>query len=232
VWELYHVDRDPNELHDLAKQHPDKLAELQALFDGEATRNHVYPLERDIAGFRRQQVAQQLAERGGVFEYTGIVRGLSNDAAPATYRSAFELRATFDVAASGTRVLVAHGGAMGGYSLYVKDGAPVYCYNFLGGETSYVRGPALTPGRHELLLRFQPDGQGGAQVVMKVEGAGDVAGAIPRLTPMMYEASDGFSVGVDQGSNVSPETVDAAAAPVASLRFEFPQGAKPRAPAS
>ena len=44
VWELYHVDEDPTELKDLAKTNPDKLKELQALFEAEAKKNQVYPL--------------------------------------------------------------------------------------------------------------------------------------------------------------------------------------------
>jgi arylsulfatase A-like enzyme len=44
VWELYNVHQDPTELNDLAKKNPAKLKELQALFDAEAKKNHVYPL--------------------------------------------------------------------------------------------------------------------------------------------------------------------------------------------
>ena len=118
---------------------------------------------------------------------------------------------------------------MGGYSLYVKDGVPTYCYNLLGGEKTYVRSTsALAPGRHELALQFQPDGNGGAKVVIRADGAAVAEGSVPKLTPMMYEASDGFSVGVDQGSFVSPETMDAPAAPVALVRFEYAQAPKPR----
>ncbi len=44
VWELYNVNEDFNEQVDLAKKYPGKLAELKALFDEEAEKNHVYPL--------------------------------------------------------------------------------------------------------------------------------------------------------------------------------------------
>ena len=44
VWELYNVEADPTELHDLAKSNPAKLKEMQALFDAEAKKNQVYPL--------------------------------------------------------------------------------------------------------------------------------------------------------------------------------------------
>jgi arylsulfatase len=229
VWELYNVDSDPNELNDLARKDPERLAQLQAKFDGEARANNVYPLGPDFAKYKRERMAQHLRDHDGAFSYAGVIRGISNDAAPPTYRLAFDLRATFEVDPSGTRVLVAHGGAMGGYSLYLKDGVPVYCYNLLGGHVTYVRGPRpLAPGRHELLLQFRPDSNGAASVTMQTDGAERVQGLIPKLTPMMYEASDGFSVGLDQGSPVSPETIGAAPAAVDSLRFEFAQDVSPR----
>ncbi len=43
VWELYNLNEDFNERIDLAKQHPEKLAELQLLFDEEAKRYNIYP---------------------------------------------------------------------------------------------------------------------------------------------------------------------------------------------
>jgi arylsulfatase len=43
-WELYNLNEDFNERIDLAKKNPQKLAELQALFDRQAQENKVYPL--------------------------------------------------------------------------------------------------------------------------------------------------------------------------------------------
>lgn len=43
VWELYDLNTDFNERVDLAKKNPEKLKELQALFDAEAKKNHIYP---------------------------------------------------------------------------------------------------------------------------------------------------------------------------------------------
>jgi arylsulfatase len=229
VWELYHLDADPNELHDLAKQDPARLAQLQALFDDVAKRDHVYPLGPDFLKYKRDQVRKQLADRRGMFTYSGIVRGVSMDAAPPTQRLPFTLHATFDARDKDTRVLVAHGGAMGGFSLYLKDGLPVYCYNLFAGEVTYVRGAApLAAGRHELALQFKPDSQGSATIVLWADGAEAAKGTIPKLTTFLYEASDGFSVGVDQGSSVSQETVDATGVPVTSLSFDFSQAAASR----
>ncbi len=43
-WQLYNLNEDFNERVDLAKKNPQKLAELKALYDEEATKNHLYPL--------------------------------------------------------------------------------------------------------------------------------------------------------------------------------------------
>ena len=43
VWELYNLNNDFNERIDLAKSNPEKLNELKALFDAEATKNNIYP---------------------------------------------------------------------------------------------------------------------------------------------------------------------------------------------
>ncbi len=44
-WELYDIDHDFSQAHDLAAQQPAKLKELQALFDREARKYDVYPLD-------------------------------------------------------------------------------------------------------------------------------------------------------------------------------------------
>ena len=48
VWELYHVAEDPSEVHDLAADQPEKVAELVALWWEEARRNDVLPLDNRV----------------------------------------------------------------------------------------------------------------------------------------------------------------------------------------
>jgi arylsulfatase len=54
-WELYNLNEDFNELHDLASKNPEKLKELQALFDQQAQENNVYPLIDWVFLFSRKQ---------------------------------------------------------------------------------------------------------------------------------------------------------------------------------
>ena len=44
IWELNKVANDLSECHDVAREHPDKLAELQALWWTEAHKHQVLPL--------------------------------------------------------------------------------------------------------------------------------------------------------------------------------------------
>ena len=43
-WELYNLNEDYTERVDLAKTHPQKLAELKALFEAQAEKYNLYPL--------------------------------------------------------------------------------------------------------------------------------------------------------------------------------------------
>ena len=45
VWELYEVDKDFSQANNLAAQNPEKLKELQAVFEKEAKRNNVLPID-------------------------------------------------------------------------------------------------------------------------------------------------------------------------------------------
>jgi arylsulfatase len=71
VWELYHVAEDFSGARDLANEHPEKLAELQQLFEEQAEKYNVYPLYDDmIARIGKQQ--DRHANRGkGIAAHQG-----------------------------------------------------------------------------------------------------------------------------------------------------------------
>ncbi|MGH7552229.1 MAG: arylsulfatase, partial [Longimicrobiales bacterium] len=49
-WELYNIDEDFSEAHNLAAEQPEKLEELKKIFEEEAKKYHVYPLDDRGAG--------------------------------------------------------------------------------------------------------------------------------------------------------------------------------------
>ena len=71
-------------------------------------------------------------------------------------------------------VIVAQGGAFGGFALYVKDGKPAYCYNLFGLQQFKVYGDGAIPaGEHQVRMEFTYDGGGlgkGGDVALYVDG--------------------------------------------------------------
>ena len=58
-------------------------------------------------------------------------------------------------------VIVAQGGAFGGWSLYVHEGKPAYCYNLFGLQRFKIYGDAPIPaGEHQVRMEFAYDGGG------------------------------------------------------------------------
>jgi hypothetical protein len=106
-------------------------------------------------------------------------------------------------------VIIAQAGAFGGWSLYMKDGRPVYHYNFFGVEQTKVASKApLAPGAHTIEYQFVPDeakpGTGGKSI-LKVDGAVVADGHIPKTQPFVFSADEGVDVGSDNETMVSDD---------------------------
>jgi arylsulfatase len=112
-----------------------------------------------------------------------------------------------DGGASG--VIIAQGGEFGGWSLYVADGRPTYCHNFLGLQRFKVRGQArLEPGPHEVRMAFAYDGGGmgkGGTVSFFVDGQPTGQGRIDATVPLIYSLDETTDIGRDTASPVSDD---------------------------
>jgi arylsulfatase len=99
-------------------------------------------------------------------------------------------------------------GGHDGWSFYLKDGCPTFCYNLFGIDHTYVRAErAVVPGEHQLRVEFAYDGGGlgqGGDVTLFVDGDQAAAGRLERTEPIGfgYEYTD---VGRD---DLSPVTDD------------------------
>jgi arylsulfatase len=132
VWELYHVAEDVAENHDLAKQHPERLAKLIELWWSEAGRYDVLPLddrgfaERNAASRRRRDSPRT---RSRYVFYPGMSH-IPGGAAPFILDRSYSISADVTLRPGDEGVIVACGGVCGGYSLYVKDGRVAHDYNY------------------------------------------------------------------------------------------------------
>ncbi len=209
-WELYDIRNDFSQAVDLASQHPEKLAELQALFNREARRNGVYPL-RDAGSPRGGALAVPTA-LGGLtrMTYTTEHVRLPEPVVVNLKNCSFRITAEIEIPSGGAQgVIVCQGGNMAGWSLYLTtDGRPVYHYNLFGKTHTAVAASApLGPGRHELVVAFAYDGGfgGGGTAVLNVDGEPVASAHLDATVPVVYSMSgETFDVGVDSGAPVGP----------------------------
>ena len=79
-------------------------------------------------------------------------------------------------------MIIAQAGRFGGWSLYMKDGKPIYAYNFVGLQEYKVASPdALPPGKANIKYEFAYDGGGlgkGGNGTLYVNGKKVAAGRI------------------------------------------------------
>jgi arylsulfatase A-like enzyme len=211
TWELYDTNTDWTQSHDLAAEMPEKLAELQALFMEEARKYNVLPLDdrrverfnSDLAGRPTLISGNSQLLFGGMGRLTeNVVLNIKNKSHSATA----ELHVP-DGGAEG--VIVAQGGEFGGWSLYLKDGKPKYCYNLFGIARFYVEGDAAVPaGTHQVRMEFAYDGGGlakGGTVSLYVDGAKVGEGRVDGTVPMLFSGDETCDVGNDAASPVSDD---------------------------
>ena len=120
-WELYHIAEDYSEYNDLAASNPDKLKEMQALFQTEAANHQVLPL--DNSGFVRLLTARPSAIAGKtVFTYTGENSGIPTGNAPSILDKDYTITADVTVPEGGGEGMIATlGGRFGGYGLFLSQ---------------------------------------------------------------------------------------------------------------
>jgi arylsulfatase len=211
VWELYDTNRDWTQAHDLSKQMPEKLHELQRLWLIEATRYNVLPLDDRVAERLNAVTAGRPQLITGKTQLLfGNMGRLSESSVVSIKNKSHAVTAAIVVPESGAEgVIVAQGGNIGGWSLYAKEGKLRYCYNLLGIQQFYVESrDALPAGEHQVRMEFAYEGDGlgkGGAVSLFVDGKEVGSGRVLATAAMVFSADDGCDVGRDTGAPVSPE---------------------------
>lgn len=213
TWELYHVKEDFSMSTDLSKKHPEILAEMQKMFLGEAVKYKVLPLDD-----RRQELFNpKLAGRPDLMYgrksltlYEGMTDMLENDFINVKNTS-FEIIAdveTGDKPVNG--VILSQGGRFGGWSLHVKDGAPVYTYNYVGIDTTSVTANQKLPkGKATVKMDFAYDGGdkpgAGGTATLYINGKSVGSTKIAATEFSIFSADESASVGLDAETTVSQD---------------------------
>jgi len=205
-WELYHLDQDFNERHDLAADQPAKLAEMVARWWVEAEKYQVLPLDDRFAERFAENAERHRGERTNYTFWQGMGH-IPSEVAPDLRSRSYTIEATCEIPADGAEgVLVAHGDATSGYSLFVRDGRLVHDLN-VGGEHTIIESDRAVPtGAVKLGFRMRRSASGGptpsgvGTLLINGEPAGSFA--TERIFWLMISWS-GLDIGFDRGTTVS-----------------------------
>jgi arylsulfatase len=210
-WELFNMEDDPSECHDLAEKEPDKLAELVSLWWAQAGMYNALPLETrsaiDILNTPRPLLAKA---RKQYTYYPGCAEVPESVAVNVRNRSyAIGASVTIDTT-DAAGVLFAHGCRFGGHALYIKDGKLKYDYNYVGMEDQYVVSDKPVPtGDCRLAAVFEKDDSkdmpttGTLSLYINKEKVGE---AKIKTQPGKFSlAGEGLNIGRDGGEPVTDD---------------------------
>jgi len=162
TWELYNLDADRSELHDLAAEHPDKVRELVNLWFAEAGANGAFPLDdRSAVEILNTPRPQLTSPRDRYLYYPGTA-GVPEAQAVNVRNRNYIIGTWLDIPAPGASgVLFAQGSAFGGHALYVKNNRLHYVYNFVGALEQRIAATEELPIGENVILSasFEKDGE-------------------------------------------------------------------------
>ena len=211
-WELYDTTKDFSLANDLAAAHPAKLKELQDIFMKDASKYRVLPiddrlLERLVASMAGRP--DLMGDRTSLTLSEGM-GGMSENVFLNLKNRSCSITADVEIPAGGANgVVIAQAGRFGGWSLYLKDGKPTYCYNFLGLQEYKVAAPtALAAGKATIRMNFDYDGGGAGQgglATILVNGEKVASGRIERTQMAIFSADETAGVGMDDATPVTTD---------------------------
>jgi arylsulfatase len=211
-WELYDTRSDFSLANDLVAKNPAKLKEMQDLFMKEAVKYRVLPIDdRLMERLNAKLVGRPdlIGDRTSLTLHAGM-KGMSENVFPNIKNRSLTITADVEVPQGGADgVVLAQGGRFGGWSLYFKDGRPVYTYNFLGLQRFNVGATQAVPaGKATVRFDFAYDGGGpgkGGLGTIFVNGTKVAEARIERTQPGIFSADETADVGEDDATPVTDD---------------------------
>lgn len=200
VWELYHLDTDFSETQDLAAEAPERLNALVAEWWAAAERCKVLPLD-DRFGPRFAENAQRYHGPRKRFVFHRGMGHLPSDVAPDVRSRSYRIEADLTIPPGGAEgVILAHGDATCGYSLFLRDGRLHHVINVGGAKVAVRSDSVIPPGPHRLGVAVAQ----GAERVFTLLVDGKPAGQVStRLGFATFVSWSGLDIGRDRGSPVA-----------------------------
>jgi arylsulfatase len=214
-WELYNTENDFSLATDLAATNPDKLKEMQGAFMQEAVKYHVLPIDdRSLERLNPALVGRPnlMAGRKSLTVYEGMTGMMENVFINVKNRSHSITAEVTVPPKNASGVIICQGGRFGGWSLYLKNGRPIYTYNWVGLKRYNVASKqAIAPGKATIRYEFSYDGgmgAGGTGTIF-VNDKKVAEGRVDHTNAMAFSADEGADVGEDLETPVTEDYKEA-----------------------
>jgi len=216
-WELYDLRNDWTQSEDVAAKYPAKLKELQKIFEAEAKKYQVLPLDNSLVT-RAITPRPSITAGKNVFTWTHPLTGTPNGDAPSILNASYNFKAEVEIPQGGAEgMLITQGGRFGGYGFYLLKGKPVFLWNLVDVKRIRWEGPELAPGKHLLEFDFKYDGLGagtmafnnysgigrGGTGVLKVDGTEVATQKMEHTIPFLLQFDESLDVGSDTLTGVN-----------------------------
>ena len=200
-WELYHLDRDFNEVDDLAEREPERLKAMIDEWWREAEAHKVLPLDDRFAP-RFADNAKRFHGPRKRFVFHAGMGHVPTDVAPDVRNRTYTIEADARIDGPATEgVLIAHGDMTCGYALYIKDNRLAYDMNVGGVHHLIVSDRPVPAGNRRLGMRMRRnDGRNIATLLIDGEPAGGFETTVGFVSFISWS---GLDIGRDRSSPVS-----------------------------
>lgn len=206
-WQLYDLRNDWTQTTDVAAQNPAKVAEMRALWQAEASRNQVLPLQTNLLASMLPGTRPEPRSTPGRHVLRPIRERLHEGVFPALANRSWAIEALVDVPVGGAEgIIVTQGGRFSGWAMAMLEGKPTFFYRNSDRDLVRVAAPqALPPGRHTVRIAFTIDGRGfgrGGALALSVNGSEVSQGRLSRTVPFKFSSEEG-TLGRDTGTPIT-----------------------------
>jgi arylsulfatase A-like enzyme len=214
AWELYHVDEDFAENHNVAHSNRPRMIEMIATWYVEAGKYKVLPIDgRGV--LRLADERPQIALDRKRYTYYPGTQGVPSNSAVRVLNRSHSITADVEIPEGGAEgILLAHGGIDSGYSFYIKGGKLHWVHNYVGKARYHAESVEAVPeGRHQLRFEFEVTGKpdiargkgapGRAQLYIDGKLVGQKE--VPVTTPLAIGLTGGVTCGAAHGAPVTPD---------------------------
>ncbi len=211
AWELYHLETDYAENHNIAADNREKLIEMIGTWYVEAGKYDVLPVD-SRGQLRMRDPRPQIAAARTSYTFYPNTQTVPSNAGPNILDRPYSITVDADIPKGGAEgVLMSNGDVQGGVSLYLHDGKLQFVYSYVGSQFFHIESNIPVPeGRHKLRYEFEvtgkmdyPNGKGTpGRSKLYIDGKLVGEGDVPLTMAVAIGLAAGFVCGADTGSPV------------------------------